>query len=92
MELLLCPKVAANWGGLSGRKRNGMVQRKNIDSGLSSFQLDDRFGRRHHTLAHLATFKLSRVSSKRPLTTAGNAASSLIITGLPKLYRANAVT
>jgi len=40
-----------------------MVQGENIDSGHSSFQLDDRSGRRRHSLDHLSTFKLSRAES-----------------------------
>jgi folate-binding Fe-S cluster repair protein YgfZ len=35
-----------------------MVQAENIDSGISNFQLDNRSGRDHHSLAHLSKFPL----------------------------------
>jgi hypothetical protein len=38
---------------------NGMVQAENIDSGIPNFQLDNRSGRDHHSLAHLSKFTLS---------------------------------
>jgi hypothetical protein len=37
----------------NGRKNHGMVWQENIDSGLSSFQLDDRPGCRYCNLSHL---------------------------------------
>jgi len=36
-----------------------MAQAENIDSGISNFQLDNRSGRDHHSLAHLSKFALS---------------------------------
>jgi hypothetical protein len=69
--LLLSPKEAAYLGG-----RHGMVQAENIDSGCSSFQLDDRSRCDHHSLAHLSKFPLSepghirRASSHSPRLTA----------------------
>jgi hypothetical protein len=53
--LLLSPKEAVYLGS----KGNGMVQAENIDSGIPNFQLDNRFGRDHHSLAHLSKFTLS---------------------------------
>jgi hypothetical protein len=36
-----------------------MVQGEDIDSGISNFQLDNRFGRNHHSLAHLSKFTVA---------------------------------
>jgi len=44
-----------------------MVQAENIDSGIPNFQLDNRFGRDYHSLAHLPKFILTqRRSILRP--------------------------
>src|SRR5271169_2730684 len=44
-----------------------MVQRQNVDSGHSSFQLDDRSGRRRHSVADLSKFKLSVAPTIGPI-------------------------
>jgi hypothetical protein len=43
-----------------------MVQAENIDSRCSSFQLDDRSRRDHHSLAHLSKFPLSGAGAPPP--------------------------
>jgi hypothetical protein len=42
---------------------DGMVHAENVDSGISNFQLDNRSGRDHHSLAHLSKFELSGVGA-----------------------------
>jgi hypothetical protein len=46
--------------GVLWEESHGMVQAENIDSGIRNFQLDNRFGRDHHCLAHLSKFALTR--------------------------------
>jgi hypothetical protein len=41
-----------------------MVHAENNDSGIPNFQLDNRFGRDHHSLAHLSKFTLSAAGSR----------------------------
>jgi len=48
---------------------HGMVKSENIDSGRSSFQLDDRSGRHHCNLARLLTHVLTGFGN-RPVTPA----------------------
>ncbi len=43
-----------------------MVQADNIDSRCSSFQLDDRSRRDHHSLAHRSKFPLSGAGTPPP--------------------------
>jgi hypothetical protein len=44
-----------------------MVQAENIDSRISNFQLDNRPGRDHHSLAHLSKFTLSGAGARAPV-------------------------
>jgi hypothetical protein len=68
--------IIAEKGGQSGEEGNGMVQAENIDSGCSSFQLDDRSRRDHHSLAHF---------SKSPLSGAGTPPTRLIARAMSAL-------
>jgi hypothetical protein len=43
---------------------NGMAQAENIDSGIPNFQLDNRSGRDHRSLAHLSKFTLSGAGAR----------------------------
>lgn len=47
-----------------------MVHAENIDSGISNFQLDNRSGRDHHSLARLSKYTVSEAGaparSRRP--------------------------
>jgi hypothetical protein len=42
-----------------------MVQAENIDSRISNFQLDNRSGRGHHSLARFSKFTLSARPARR---------------------------
>jgi hypothetical protein len=63
-----CPlfSIIAERGGPIREEGNGMVQAENIDSRCSSFQLDDRSRRDHHSLAHLSKLPLSGAGTPPP--------------------------